>query len=143
MKDRLLFITQDHLLKMELNLPSHILGSIYLGFKNENFIASGSIYIEEHAEQLFASLGWRFETIEIYTRTETILRLVTAGAGVGFIFESYLSYFNEERKPACFSDRKSSDYGGLYGLLSGKNETISGFHPFLDMILCIIKVMRV
>ena len=35
MKDRLLFITpKNHLLThMELNLPSHILGSIYLGLK--------------------------------------------------------------------------------------------------------------
>ena len=146
MKDRLLFITpKNHLLNAYGIKSAKPYPWIDLSwFKNENFMLLPEAYtLREHAEQLFASLGWRPETIEIYTRTETILRLVTAGAGVGFIFESYLSYFNEERKPACF----------LIGILRlrwiiwlfiRKNETISGFHPFFGHDpLCIIKVMLV
>ncbi len=137
MKDRLLFITpKNHLLNAYGIKSAKPYPWIDLSwFKNENFMLLPEAYtLREHAEQLFASLGWRPETIEIYTRTETILRLVTAGAGVGFIFESYLSYFNEERKPACFligNPPITVDYMAFY---PEKMKQYPVFTRFLDMI---------
>ena len=137
MKDRLLFITpKNHLLNAYGIRSANPYPWIDLSwFKDENFMLLPEAYtLREHAEQLFSSLGWRPETIEIYTRTETILRLVTAGAGVGFIFESYLSYFNEERKPACFligNPPITVDYMAFY---PEKMKQYPVFTRFLDMI---------
>ena len=67
MKDRLLFITpKNHLLNAYGIKSAKPYPWIDLSwFKNENFMLLPEAYtLREHAEQLFASLGWRPETIE-------------------------------------------------------------------------------
>lgn len=72
-------------------------------FREETFLLlPPSHSIRYYADQLFRSLGWFPEQVNIYLQTETVLRMISAGQGVGFVLESYLSYFQLNQSQKLF-----------------------------------------
>ncbi|MCI8887720.1 MAG: LysR family transcriptional regulator [Hungatella sp.] len=141
MQDKLLLITpEDHPLNRSQirgqdNYPWMDLSL----FRNENFLLMPVGYtLREHAERLFFDQGWRPKEIELYSRTETILHLVSAGAGVSLVLESYLPYFNLKKRISCFlvgDPPERVDYMAFY---QEKLKAYPIFDRFLELIRFVI-----
>lgn len=97
LEDHLLLVTpQNHPLAAKARKGSGPYPWIDLSlFREENFILLPEDYsIRYYMEQVFSALDWYPKRYKIYHQTEISLRMISAGFGIGFALESYLSYFN-------------------------------------------------
>lgn len=105
MEERLLFaVPENHPLAERFRVVDGPYPWIDLSlFQEETFLLPPPSHSTRYyTDRLFQALGWFPERVNIYSQTETAFQMISAGCGVGFVLESYLSYFQLGRLPKLF-----------------------------------------
>lgn len=101
----LLVVPHDHPMAEKANKTSGPYPWIDISlFRNDHFVLLPESYsIRYYMDQLFHQEGWFPKDFAVYSQTEVSLRMISASCGVGFVLESYLSYFQLPKPVMAFS----------------------------------------